>query len=188
MSIINITRNTTTPKDKSPFLFKKNKEVLSYSSFYKDKDKETNKFKDYMSYINNKLDNYLNFFNKIYSTDVSLICKDLIELYRDNYMRKIKIFDFFEDQIKELNIMIDGVDSDSNFTINLMINNLLIDKNKEEINLNLEMENSFYLILQKHIDSNIINSNEQLIGRLFLDIQSVLDKKNDFLYILFKLK
>lgn len=77
--------------------------------------------------------------------------------------------------------MLDGSESESNCTINLMIENLLIDKSKEELNLQLEYENDYCNIIQNNSERNNLSNNQQLIELLNNNVYELMDRKNQSL-------
>lgn len=77
--------------------------------------------------------------------------------------------------------MLDGSESESNCTINLMIENLLIDKSKEELNLQLEYENDYCNIIQNNSERNNLSNNQHLIELLNNNVYELMDRKNQSL-------
>lgn len=74
------------------------------------------------------------FFEENYLKNLIVQLKNKIDIY---YNERIKIHDEYEDQINELKLMqeVNYSNNENNFTINLMLDNLILDKQKEEINL-----------------------------------------------------
>lgn len=89
--------------------------------------------------------NYL--IKNIYSDLVS----DYISIIKSYFQRKILMFESYEDQINELKILSNEVDTESSFTLRLMIENLLVEKENDERRVGMECENEAICLVEAHV-------------------------------------
>lgn len=174
-------KSTTTPKDKIRISFRKNSLLDNNNNqnpFQKDKDEKgpfdvpANKKKS-VTKINKKFTNFLSTLNEIieeYQVEYqhafsSIIFSPMIvkykELLNSYYKKKIDTFESFEDQIKELTMLIDGNENnESNNTIKLMIENLNIEKNKTDHDIQMEHDNEIqeFLLEESGKDQEILKN------------------------------
>lgn len=96
----------------------------------------------------------------------------------DYYAEKIKKFDFYEEQINELRVMLANSETEeSNHTLNLMIENILLDKNREEIDLKANLTNEENQLLINHLNSGFGKSYHILTVNFIKRVIKLLDKK-----------
>lgn len=117
----------------------------------------TKKFLNFLTTLNELVENYQ---QEYHTTFGNVVFTPLIGKFKEkldkNFRKKIENFESYEDQIKELNMMLDGNENnEANNTINLMIENLLIEKNKNDYDLQMEHENDIqdFLTAESQIDN-----------------------------------
>lgn len=100
---------------------------------------------------------YINIFC---SLSFSKLSNELIEECNSFYRKSVDNFTGFEDQIKELEMMMDGNENNEyNNTLALMIENLMKEKKNNEFNLKLEYDEKIKNLINKFsIDCNIEDS------------------------------
>lgn len=114
---------------------------------------KNNKYSDFLNNINKIIEGYQEEFTKGMGKHVfTPLASKLVDKVKEYYQKKVENFDSYEDQIKELNMMIDGNDNEANDTINLMIKNLLIDKNSNEDQIKKELENNLEKLVNEEKD------------------------------------
>lgn len=117
-----------------------------------------------MNNLNEALECYQNEYHNVFSNmefnQLITKFKEKMDIY---YKKRVENFDSYEDHIKELNMMLDGNENnESNNTVNLMIENLLIEKKKIEYDLLMEYENEVQEFIQIESQNNILKGNEYI--------------------------
>lgn len=166
----------TTPKDKTKINFgtQRSSATIILENFKQQAFLNANR-KSSIGRVNKRFTNFLNSLNDIveqYQTEYhngfsNIVFSELINKYKEKlqsyYDRKKENFSSYEDQIKELNMMLDGNDAnDANNTINLMIENLLIEKNKIDYDLRLEYENDIQNMLSDESQNDLLKKSDYL--------------------------
>lgn len=143
---------------------KKEKRVYEAPTYKKSSIGRTNKkFINFVTTLNEAIEQYQNDFLLCYGNVVftSLVSK-FKERLNTFYKKKIENFENYEDQVKELNMLLDGNENnEANNTINLMIENLLIEKSKIDDELLLEHENKIQEFIQEESNIDYYSSNEK---------------------------
>jgi len=127
--------------------------------------KVNKKFTQFVNSLNETIEQYQNDFLTCYGTDVfSTIVAKYREKLNTFYQKKIENFENFEDQIKELNMLLDGNEAnEANNTINLMIENLIIEKNQIEDEMQAKHEKEIQELIEEESKKNYIQNNEKFI-------------------------
>lgn len=144
-------RNTITPRDKLKITFRadyfeEDFQINSRKNSFKGKDKG----KELVDVFEASIKEYMTKFNRSYIENVfSSLSSNLIELTIDYYNKKVRVYESYEEQIQELRMMQESSENlEANTTINLMLNHLLVERRKEEMDLKLEYDNNYYTIFQ----------------------------------------
>lgn len=130
--------------------------------------------------LNNILENFQTEYINIFCTiTFSKLCNCIIEECNTYYRKSVENFISFEDQIKELEMMLDGNENnEANNTLKLMIDNLINEKKKIEIDLKFEFDEKVKSVMQSFSIDNTLEESSYyknlmaLIKSKFLDILS----------------
>lgn len=130
--------------------------------------------------LNNILENFQTEYINIFCTiTFSKLCNCIIEECNAYYRKSVENFISFEDQIKELEMMLDGNENnEANNTLKLMIDNLINEKKKIEIDLKFEFDEKVKTVMQSFSIDNTLEESSYyknlmaLIKSKFLDILS----------------
>lgn len=111
--------------------------------------------------LDKSVETYMQGFSKYYSKIVFMyLASKHLELVNKIYIKRQEILDSYEDQIKELKMIQDNADNpEAATTISLMIDQLYVDKNKEEMDANTDFDSRLTFLL-----SHSHNKIEELIG------------------------
>lgn len=105
-------------------------------------------------------------------------CNKFLMKLEEHYDKKINNFEYYEDQIKELNMMLDGNDNnESNNTLSLMIENLYIEKNKIDYDLQMEQDNEMQDYFTEQSKEDLISKGDffkKINSELILKINELL--------------
>lgn len=134
--------------------------------------------------IDKTVEAYMQGFEKCYSKIVFMyLASKHLELVNTIYSKKQEIFDNYEDQIKELKMIQDNADNaDAATTISLMIDQLCVDKSKEEMDANHEFDSRLsYLLSHSHNKiEELLGSSEQIkcLVKAFIEKLSKVGEEN----------
>ena len=126
--------------------------------------KANKRFQNFLDILNDSIDNYLNDYRGEFSNFVfDPMITEFQGILNKYYKNKIESFENFEDQIKELNMLLDGNENnESNNTIKLMIDNLLIEKKNVEDEILVEHENMTENFIETQSKKDFLSKNENI--------------------------
>lgn len=128
------------------------------------------KYEGMISEVDNKISKFLgNVIKKYIENQLPSIEQKFISIINNDFGKRMSIFETYEDQIQDLKMMMDG-NSDSNTTIQLLIENLKRERNKEEIQIDTELDNNIDDYIKGSIYKNSLND----YGCVYTEINYVL--------------
>lgn len=137
-----------------------NKEVnKKHSSNKRDRKQilKTVKYEGMISEVDNKISKFLgNVIKNYIENQLPSIEQEFTSIINNDFGKRINIFETYEDQIQDLKMMIDG-NSESNMTIQLLIENLKRERSKEEIEIDTELDNNIDDYIKRSIYKNSLN-------------------------------